>query len=369
MAFDFSTSSDRVDAALTEPARNPRGAALQQLVDEMLASLPGVEVSGRNVLAGQGEAELDLMLANEGAAGGLEAFGRDVLVECKSSGDPVSARDVGHFARQAERRQLPWSILVSLAGISGTPEDIRAAHTEVRDYILKGHGVLLVVEEELRALRSVEHLSIILERKRQKMVARLRADILSPEEIAQLDPNPPTTGLRLLRGADAIRDAIREGRRVACNVIIQTALELPVIHLEAAIERAKQALEALHAEIAGHKENPDEDPMWRRVHDCVVDVGAAFVRLIDEPLEEQDVARILEFDVLHSAPERLNAHAGGQLWGLLTTHYLEQAQSEASHTRRSSVSAVASLCVDEMINIDDIDPRDVYDDFDDEYSY
>lgn len=364
--FDFSTASNRVDAVRHAPEGNPRGTALQQLVEEMLISLPGVAVAHRNVLAGQGEAELDLLLTNDGVSGGLEAFGRDLLVECKSSDDALSSRDVGHFGHQAELRQLPWSLLVALAGITGTQENVRAAHAVVRGYKLRGYGVLLLVEHELRALRSVEHLRIVLERKRQKMVARLRADTLTAAELRELDPG---RGIRFVRGAAAIHEAIRESRERAFKEILDNALGLPECEGEAEVERARQALDALAVEIADHKENPDEDPMWRRAYDCVVDVGAAWMRLIDDPLDKSDVARILAFDIANSAPQRLNAHAGGELWTLLTRYYLEQAQSQVTHTKRSSVSAVVALCIDEMIAIDDIDPRDVFDDHDDEYVY
>jgi hypothetical protein len=97
MSFDFSTVPQRVAAIKAEPAGNRRGKALEELVSEMFSALSGVEVADRNVLAGAGEAELDILFANEQREDGLPAFGRDVLVECKSSDQPLGSRDVNHF--------------------------------------------------------------------------------------------------------------------------------------------------------------------------------------------------------------------------------------------------------------------------------
>jgi len=364
MAFNFSTTNARLDGVLGEPAGNERGRALQDLVDEMLASVKGVTVVDRNVLAGQKEVEFDLLLANDGLPDGLPGFNRDILVECKSSKDPVPARDLEHFAEGARARRLPWSILVALNGITGTTEDLHAAQITVRDFMREGSGVLLLVEHELRGLRSAEHLAVVLERKRSKMMLRLRADTLSAEEVEQLDPNRTSGFVNFLRGPDAIKEAILSARRDSFGLLLERARELPALPIEEAVSRARAALEALDAEVADHKENPDKDVMWRGVHDRVVEAGAAFVALVDDRIEHEEIARILEFEVLHSAPQGLNAHASGDLWCLLTRYYLEQARSESSHARRSSIAAVASLCIDEIVAIDDIDPRDVYDDWD-----
>lgn len=114
MPFDFSTANSRVDALKTLPAGNPRGKALERLVEEMLLAIPGISVSDRNVISGQREAEHDLLLTNRAPASGLEAFGRDVLVECKSSDEPLNSVGVNHFATQVIARKLRWSILVAL---------------------------------------------------------------------------------------------------------------------------------------------------------------------------------------------------------------------------------------------------------------
>jgi hypothetical protein len=206
VTFDFSTADERLATVLECPAGIPRGKALEDLVADMFAAVPGISIADRNVLSGQGDAELDLLLANAPTDGGLDAFGRDILVECKSSQDPLSSRDLNHFATQAKLRDLRWSIVVSLAGLTGDEEDLRAAQQVVRDNATSRCGILLIVEHELRAIRSAAHLVNVVERKRQKMVSRMRAETFSVSELRALDPD---RGIR--RGG--IQAAVRRLRR------------------------------------------------------------------------------------------------------------------------------------------------------------
>ncbi len=98
------------------------------------------------------------------------------------------------------------------------------------------------------------------------------------------------------------------------------------------------------------------------VHDRVVDVGAAFLHLSRDRPGNDEAERIISFEVNNPAPQRLRAHAGDELWTLLTAFYLRETLEESRHTRRNSAIAVVAMAVDEIIAIDDIDPQDVYDD-------
>ena len=85
----------------------------------MFCALPGVSIADRNVLAAQQDVELDLHLVNERAVAGLPGFGRDVVVESKSSQSALDAKGVGQFARLVKDRGSEWSMIVSLAGVTG----------------------------------------------------------------------------------------------------------------------------------------------------------------------------------------------------------------------------------------------------------
>jgi hypothetical protein len=256
---------------------------------------------------------------------------------------------------------------VSLAGLTGDEADARAAHYEIGRAAEKGTQVLLFVEAELKGIRSAEHLAAVVEHKRRKMVGKLRAVTLTDEEIGDLDPNKGT--VQFTRGFAGIEQAIRESQEGALNEMFDEAVELPDLGEEddALVKRAADALQILNAELEDHRENPDEDPMWLGVRDRVVAVGAAFATLLEEDLTQQENRRIVSFEVRTSAPQQLGTHAGGELWDLLADYHLRQIREYKGHPRRRGVMTMLAMCVEDIISIDAIDPRDVYDDYEPDY--
>jgi hypothetical protein len=334
---------------------------LEDLIHEMFSAIPGVTLADRDVLAGHKDGELDLLFTNTAPEDGLGGFGRDLLVECKSSAKPLDSSGVNHFATQARRRRLPLSIIVALAGLTGNPERATAAQQSIRDAWADGSGILVLVEAELRMLRSHAHLVAVLERKRQKLVTRLHAAVLAQQEIAALNPDK---GVSIRRGRSGIELAIKRVRDDAAAVLLECAASLPGGDLTVARHRAEEALESLAQEVSDHRDSPQEDPLWRAVHDRVVDVGAAFLALLDVPLQDPDSRRLVAFEIEHSGPRNLDAHAGSELWELLSAYHLRQVTNEDAYLRRMSAIAMAAIAVEEIIAINDIDPRDIFGDYD-----
>lgn len=320
---------------------------------------------------------MDIWLTNKPAESGLDDFGPDILVECKSSKDPLGALVITHFATQAARRRLRWSIIVSLAGLTGDPDDLRAAHSEIRDsFGEKDLGILVLVERELRAVRSPQHLANVLDGKRRLTIYRLTASELSDAQLRDLDPEPADEisgggavvevsgggAVTARSGMSSIRDAIRHAQDAAVRLILKAARDLPKSDDPA--ERAAAALRALSTEVEAHKADPAAEPFMRTVRDRVVDVGAAFATLLDEPLDGPDAERAISSDVRTLAPQRLRASVGGELWTILTDYYARTVAEYRGVERHKSAIAVIAMAAEEIIAIDDIDPRDVYDDYD-----
>jgi hypothetical protein len=111
MALDFGTLPQRFAALDGLAAGNHRGRGLEALIGEMFSALPGVKVASTNAVSGSQDAEFDILLTNQGLETGLPAFSRDVLVECKSSAEPLGSRDVTHIP---DLLHEPW--VVSPAG-------------------------------------------------------------------------------------------------------------------------------------------------------------------------------------------------------------------------------------------------------------
>lgn len=363
MAFDFSTIGARLDALDTLAAGAQRGSGLEDLVVEVFESLPGVCVAERNLLTGFGEAELDSTWINGAPERGLIGFGRDVLMECKSSADPLNSTGVEHFASQAGRRCVPWSLIVALNGITGDSETVRNAQLEIRRYAENSTWVMVLIADELREMRSADHLAAVIAGKRNRQFGKMTAVTLTAQEIAQLDPNRGQ--ISFSRGLEGFERAIREEVDRVINEILDAAGTLPdVTDDRAAVERAAESLQALATGYGEWKKDQAEDPLMYSVRGFVLDVGAAFARLLPEDTIDDEWRRIVRFEIRNQTPRHLGAHAGHELWDLLSGYYVRQVKAFENHTRRTAVLAILALVLEEIIAIDNIDPADVFDDYD-----
>jgi len=361
MSFDFLTIKDRLGELDGIPAGQARGAALERLMEEVLLSIPGLELTQRNVITGHGDEELDLLLANTDPDNGLPLpFGTDIIVECKSSTHPLNSAGVTRLADNSEERHLPWAILISLRGVTGTDKDeIVNANYAFRDaYTRKNCGIVLVEESELREIRSSRHLVSVLEFKRRSLIGELRPSVLDRRKLRALDPDSG-----FLRGWEGIDRAIRQARHDALRELLEAGVGLDVVEPGDALDRAAQTLAALTVEVERQEQEPSSDPFWRAARKLVVDVGAAFLVLIPERLDESENQRIIRYEIDNSAsPRPLRASPGSELWTLLTEYHLRHARRR-DWQRRESGLAVASMAIDAVIAIDDIDPADVFDDY------
>lgn len=90
--FDFSDLNARLDDLAGYEPGNERRRALEDLAADFLSSVTGMAVARRDIRTADGEAQLDILLVNEGREDGLPALQRDVIVECKSQGEAVDPR-------------------------------------------------------------------------------------------------------------------------------------------------------------------------------------------------------------------------------------------------------------------------------------
>lgn len=192
------------------------------------------------------------------------------------------------------------------------------------------------------------------------MVAEMRPSVLSRRTLRDLDPDSGW-----ISGWAGVERAIRRARTDALREILDAGLELDHLDLNAAIDGAAQALDALAHEVARQEQDPNADPFWRTARHLVLHVGAAFLALMPERLDNPESRRIIEYEVDNSVDPRRRAYPGNELWTLLTQYHLRQARGSEWHRRESGL-AVAAMAVAAMTAIDDIDPVDLYDDHDTE---
>jgi len=99
MSFDSLTLPERLDELYELPARHARGFASERLVEQILTSIPGVKVAGRNIITGHDDEAHRLEQLTVGhAVGDDRAPVGDDRGHSPTVGDGLNLMDVGIFA-------------------------------------------------------------------------------------------------------------------------------------------------------------------------------------------------------------------------------------------------------------------------------
>jgi hypothetical protein len=221
-----------------------------------------------------------------------------------------------------------------------------------------GTGVVFLVEQELAAITSAAHLSAVLERKRLQLALDQRAVVLSSDDLRSLDPSRGR--LQPIAGVAGIRQAIREAKD---RVITEVFDECTTYPTGGSVDLVRQTINRLNEELQDRSENPDDDPFWLGARSRLIDLGAAFAALIDADLGEVEERRIVAFEI-RTASSASDAVVGGELWRLLIEYRLREVERFRQDARRRNAVAAIAMVVDQVISVDNIDPRDVYDLYD-----
>lgn len=145
----------RTATLLAEITADSNGSLLEELTDNLFGAIPGVQRYAHDRVSVSGNEKIDLACSNTRAEDGLARFGSDLLVECKSQGDPVSALDVNWFATELRRRQQNLGVLIALSGVSGRRAGYpRAGEAEVEGCARESQQILVLVSEEIAGLQS-----------------------------------------------------------------------------------------------------------------------------------------------------------------------------------------------------------------------
>lgn len=355
--LNFDTITERLEQIRGLKPGPARGTALETVGGELFSSIDGVSVALTNVRARDRDGELDILLRNDTRdGGGLLGLPSRFVLECKASVEPVATRDVAHFLYQLQLRQIRYGIMLAAAGITGTAESATSAHRVVRDARGWGYTILVIDYDEVALLRSPAHLVAVIDRKDELTVGTLGAPALNARAMQDLDPSP-----RSSRGFKTIEDGLRMMRTQALGELLDEARALELLTAEKGASRARHRLERLKQEVDDQRHHDIDDPFWSAVRAALVAFGGASLRLHDEIGADAEGARLIAFDVLERAPQRLGALPGDPLWSLLLQHWASELGPDATDRRRSA-SAIAALCVESILVIDDIDDFDGEDD-------
>lgn len=163
--------SQLLDACDDAASSNEKGAAFAQLVAYVFEQIPGITLRARETQNRDGSAEIDLAFLNARAEGGLTHLDTILLVECKNWAKRVGSQQVGAFALKLKRRNRRFGVLAAANGITGSPDDRRAAHSELASALAEGIEIAVITRQDIESLRSSADLVELLAAKRMELVS------------------------------------------------------------------------------------------------------------------------------------------------------------------------------------------------------
>lgn len=174
------------DDAATPDAK---GTAFQRLVAYVFEQIPGVTLWGQNTKDRAGSEEIDLAFRNARASGGLTHLDTILLVECKNWAKRVGAEQVSWFADKLRHKNRTFGVLAAANGITGTPDDRRAAHSQLAKALKENCEIAVITRQDIESLRSGADLV--------ELLAAKRMELVSSGQVyeAPSNPYPSTEGL------------------------------------------------------------------------------------------------------------------------------------------------------------------------------
>ncbi len=142
-----------------------QGRALEDLTCYLFASVPGIEVTERNVANPFRTEEIDVAFWNNQPRRGLWFLPTTLLVECKNWSRPVGTAEVAYFVRKLQNRGLDLGFLIATRGVTGSPVELTDAHFEIASALGDGIRVVVLDRDEIESLTHSDHLVTLVKRK------------------------------------------------------------------------------------------------------------------------------------------------------------------------------------------------------------
>lgn len=149
-----------------------KGKRLEELIRAIFSEVPGLDFDEANVKNIHGTFEIDLFFWNDQLLEGLRALDCPLIVECKSTPNPLGGRDLRYFASLIRDKGQRDGILVALGGVAGDAEANSAGFYHQTVALIDGVRILIVTGDDLLTLRSGKDLVRLLRRALMTLVKR-----------------------------------------------------------------------------------------------------------------------------------------------------------------------------------------------------
>lgn len=162
----------RLDAASATRSARQRGQFYEDLLCAMFESVVGITDTVRNQFNPRGSQEIDIVFWNDQIRqSGLWFLPERILVECKNWTHRVSSVEVAWFDTKLRQRGQNFGILFAASGVTGDRRELLAAHDVIARALAEGRELVVITNEELRALRSSDDLVQLLRGKMMRLTA------------------------------------------------------------------------------------------------------------------------------------------------------------------------------------------------------
>jgi hypothetical protein len=142
-----------------------RGAALEQLAQDLFGAIPGVTLTLRNNKDAFYAQEIDVAAWNQGDPAGLLGFPQILLIECKNWSAPVGSMEIAWFDTKLRLKGCSFGVLLALEGITGKPHSLTAAYSILAAALREKRDIVVITKGDLEALQSVDDLVALIKQK------------------------------------------------------------------------------------------------------------------------------------------------------------------------------------------------------------
>ncbi len=141
------------------PTTEAKGAALEDVVNWVFCSLPGLRVLRHDFTDAAGSSEIDLLLMNDRRFTPVPFLSDYVLVECKNWVTRVNSATVRDFIGKLRTFHLNVGILVAANGVTGDAADQKAANDTIRQvFDAEDMKIVVIKRSDIEAFRSQEQI-------------------------------------------------------------------------------------------------------------------------------------------------------------------------------------------------------------------
>jgi hypothetical protein len=332
----------------TETDRKAKGNLLESLAVHILGSIPGVKVTGRDVLNVHRSEEVDLVLMNSRRSDGLEFFGPFILAECKNLQEPVDSESVGAFARKLESRRLGLGILVARFGVTGNPEKRNAAQHVISQQLTAGREIVVITARDLEKLKTSADVVDLLLRRRSSLLATCgfveEDDWYVDSELTEdSEASVAENGVR--KGWRGVRDAVRIEQERVAEEMLSRAPELPD-DLDDATSLLVDATNELQRLLDLAKSDEDDDDLWTAILDRMSELGAVGTAFLGRHGGwERDPGELVA-SIQQYMPNIRHVGFSSSLFRDMVTHYSLETVNEEELDGRTASLALIGLMVD-----------------------